>query len=346
MASAWRTTRTTPKGKRRHVIRFRTGGRESAVQYAGSFSRRRDADARLDFVRHELAAGRVPDLQLVDEAARMPTLADAARAWQESRVDVAENTRLQHRSAVRAMLPTLGSKRVDRITVGDVTELVADLSKTRKRETTRKSLLALGMILDFAGVSPNVARDHAVTLPREVKPEIVPPTAAAVEAVARLLPERYRLPLAVLDASGMARRRARRAHLGRRRRAAGTLARLGGRQQDADCAMDLFPSPPLRGRHRARATRRSRPRAQGLPGLRRRQVQDGDPAGVRRCRRPALQPHDLRHRRVTLLHLAGTPWSRIGEAVGQRNLAVTANVYSHVLADETELDYAAVLARN
>jgi hypothetical protein len=34
---------------------------------------------------------------------------------------------------------------------------------------------------------------------------------------------------------------------------------------------------------------------------------------------------------------------RIGEALGQRNLAVTANTYSHVLADETELDYEALL---
>jgi hypothetical protein len=38
------------------------------------------------------------------------------------------------------------------------------------------------------------------------------------------------------------------------------------------------------------------------------------------------------------------PWARIGEQVGQRNLAVTANTYSHVLLDETELDYAALLA--
>jgi Arc/MetJ family transcription regulator len=30
----------------------------------------------------------------------------------------------------------------------------------------------------------------------------------------------------------------------------------------------------------------------------------------------------------------------MGEQVGQRNLAVTANSYSHVLADETGLDYA------
>ena len=45
-----------------------------------------------------------------------------------------------------------------------------------------------------------------------------------------------------------------------------------------------------------------------------------------------------------VLHLRGMPWARIGEQVGQRNLAVTANVYSHVLADERELDYAELLA--
>ena len=53
---------------------------------------------------------------------------------------------------------------------------------------------------------------------------------------------------------------------------------------------------------------------------------------------PAFSPHDLRHRRISLLHLGGVPWARIGEHVGQRNLAVTENTYSHVLADEAELD--------
>jgi integrase len=50
---------------------------------------------------------------------------------------------------------------------------------------------------------------------------------------------------------------------------------------------------------------------------------------------PLFSPHDLRHRRVSLMHLRGVPWARIGEFVGQRNLSVTADVYSHVLADET-----------
>jgi hypothetical protein len=43
------------------------------------------------------------------------------------------------------------------------------------------------------------------------------------------------------------------------------------------------------------------------------------------------------------LHLRGMPWARIGALVGQRNLAVTANTYSHVLVDECELDYAQLL---
>ena len=58
---------------------------------------------------------------------------------------------------------------------------------------------------------------------------------------------------------------------------------------------------------------------------------------------PVFSPHDLRHRRISLLHLRGVPWARIGEFVGQRNLAVTANTYTHVLADEVELDYADLL---
>ena len=59
---------------------------------------------------------------------------------------------------------------------------------------------------------------------------------------------------------------------------------------------------------------------------------------------PLWSPHDLHHRRNTLLHLRGVPWARIGEFVGQRNLAVTANTYTQVLLDESELDYAAMLA--
>jgi len=52
---------------------------------------------------------------------------------------------------------------------------------------------------------------------------------------------------------------------------------------------------------------------------------------------------DGRPKRRSLLHLTGVPSARIGEHVGQRSLRVTADTYSHVLVDEREVDYAALL---
>jgi integrase len=52
---------------------------------------------------------------------------------------------------------------------------------------------------------------------------------------------------------------------------------------------------------------------------------------------PTFSPHDLRHRRVSLLHLGGMPWARIGEAVGHDS-ATAARTYTHVMADEHEVD--------
>jgi integrase len=58
---------------------------------------------------------------------------------------------------------------------------------------------------------------------------------------------------------------------------------------------------------------------------------------------PAFSPHDLRHRRVSLLHLGGMPWARIGELVGHDDLVTTARTYTHVVVDERELDYEGLL---
>ena len=58
---------------------------------------------------------------------------------------------------------------------------------------------------------------------------------------------------------------------------------------------------------------------------------------------PSFSPHDLRRRRVSLLHLGGMPWARIGELVGHDDLVTTARTYTHVVADERELDYADLL---
>jgi integrase len=58
----------------------------------------------------------------------------------------------------------------------------------------------------------------------------------------------------------------------------------------------------------------------------------------------SFSPHDLRHRRVSLLDAQGLSWARIGEIVGHADLVATARTYTHVLVDETELDYESALA--
>jgi integrase len=59
---------------------------------------------------------------------------------------------------------------------------------------------------------------------------------------------------------------------------------------------------------------------------------------------PVFSPHDLRHRRVSRLHADGVSWARIGELVGHADLVTTARTYTHVVADEAELDYARLVA--
>jgi hypothetical protein len=43
-------------------------------------------------------------------------------------------------------------------------------------------------------------------------------------------------------------------------------------------------------------------------------------------------------------HLGGTPWARLGGFVGHADLVTTARTYTHVLADEADLDYLKLLA--
>ena len=205
MASVWIRRRVTSAGETRFRVEFRVGGRESRVQYAGSFRTLREANARRGYVAGELAGLRVPDLKALERVAVTPTVREAAERWRASRVDVADSTRVLHRVALGRVLPHLGSRQVDEIEPADVAELVATLvAAGYKRETISKSITALAQVLDYAGCTPNPARDRVhVRLPRESRPEINPPTAEHVRAVCELLPTRYRLPLLVLDGTGM-----------------------------------------------------------------------------------------------------------------------------------------------
>jgi integrase len=343
MASTWITRRVTSNGAPRYRVEFRVGGRESKTRYAGSFRTMREAKGRRDYVAGELAALRIPDLHLSAPTA-LETVRQAGERWKASRVDVSAGTLTTYDVALGRLLPRFGDTPIATIDAQTVADLVAEWHTAGLRKhTIRKTVSVLGMILDHAGRSTdNPVRDRMIVkMPREERRQVQPPTADHVEAVVRLLPSRYRLPTLVLDASGM--------RVGELEALTwGDLDEPRARWRIATSKTGrprwVTPPPFLLERVLGLCPRDDRHPARrvfehvGADKLRTAITRACTAAGV-----PAFSPHDLRHRRVSLMHLAGVPWARIGEQVGHDDLMTTARTYTHVVADERELEYVKLL---
>jgi integrase len=361
VASTWiiRRKRNGKERKQRsgtsYRVLYRTGGRESKARYLASFPNEREAKDCAAWARTELLSrrGSVVDLgelwRMQDEATAI-TFARKADEWRRDRSDVADATSTVHRVALaRATRSKFGSIPYDRITTEDGSQLVAELvEKGYKRETIRKTIKYAAAVLEDAGIFPNPLRSKKIRLPYEELEEINPPTSGHVEAVFRLLAKPYRLPLLWLDWSG-ARvtsidnitigdydERDRRIRL----RASTTKTRAALWVELPDVLADAIEAtlPPREDRDlEAPLFPRT---SDGLlsDALRTAINRACKAAGV-----PHFHPHDLRHRRISLLHRQGRSWAEIARFVGQRKLSITADTYTHVLIDAAELDYAALL---
>ncbi len=338
MASAWITRATTPKGERRFRVQYRVGGRESRTQYAGSFGTLREARARQDWVRLELAARRVPDLTPFQAPAK-PTVAEIAGMWLPSRIDLDDSTHVIYRLGLQRILPLVGSRPAADLTPAEVAEAVAVLhGQDYARSTIAKSLTALRLALDHAGVTPNPARDPRVKLPRQEHGEINPPTAAQVEAALAHMASRYRLPVLLLESTGLrvgelenlrwgdvdwtAGRLRIRASTAKTRRARWTqvppdlLASVGALVPPEDRDLDARVFPDLK-----------------QANLRQELTRACKYAGIAK-----FSPHDLRHRRISLLLHGGMPVHVVAAHAGHANAHMTLTTYAHVLVDDREID--------
>jgi integrase len=342
MASSWIVIREAKDGSRRYRVEYRAGGREAPTRYAGSFRTKREASERRAWVAGELAAKRIPDLRFA-KAEAAATFARVAAAWKASRLDVAAGTLATYDVALGRLLPRLGTEPVDAITPERVAALVVELNGAGlKKQSIRKTLGVGAMVCDHARVQPNPFRDkQAVKLPREERRIVQPPTAEHVEAVLRVLPAAYRLPTIVLDAVGLR---------------VGELERLEWGDVDEPRARWrvatsktgrprwVTPPPVVFDAVSALVAREDRaPERQVFQGFGADRYRTAVTRACTAAGVPAFSPHDLRHRRVSLLHLAGVPWARIGEQVGHDDLVTTARTYTHTLVDERELDYLEVL---
>ena len=99
MASAFIVTRKASTGSR-FVVRYRLGGRAWPVQHGGSFRTKKEAEARRDLIRGELAVGKNPaDVLRVEPTTPIRTLTAWSEKFIASRIDIDANTTKNYRTA-------------------------------------------------------------------------------------------------------------------------------------------------------------------------------------------------------------------------------------------------------
>lgn len=333
MASLVITTRRTQSGPR-YIVRYRLGGRAYPIVHAGSFRTLKEARARRDFVAGEIAAGRNPaDALRAAPAAPAPTL--TVERWAErfiaSRIDVDANTTKNHRTALRKAGETFGDRDPATITVDEVAAWVAVLADRHKAGTVGLYLLTFRLLLDYAGVDPNPARDPRVKKPKLVREEPNPPSAEHVEAILAALGAKWRLLFVTVEQGAL---------------------RLGEavslRWQDVDAAN-------LRLRLPRSATKRDKarwvylpewlieaieqtcpledrvPERRVFPGITEASAYQAMTRACRNAKVPHYHPHDLRHRRITIWHQSGVPARELAERAGHARPSMSLDVYSHVM---------------
>lgn len=350
--TAWIRTRTNSDGSRSFAVLYRRGGRGYRIETAGTFRGWRggkssdgalrpavgiaetEARGRRDLVGGWLAVGLDPREQL--EHALAPSCpVQPFSAWAErfivSRVDVSESTREAYRKRLKRLRASSISDR-DPFTLiaQDVRELVGELAATMKPASVAKHIDLVRLVLDYANVEPNPARDRRVKLPRDEREEPQPPPAEHVLAMLECVSPRHLLALVTLEQTGM---------------------RVG----ELDLLWTDVDVPGFRFRLRARETKSRRGKWVPLPPWLMDEIaatcpnEDRTPdrpvfpvaseqalrnTMARACRMaeiPLYSPHDLRHRRITLWHFTGVPVREIQERVGHARASVTLDRYSHVM---------------
>ena len=348
MPSVWITTRTTKAGARRYRVEYRLGGRGAKIHYGGSFTTKKDATTRRDSIRGDLVARRVPDLTMPEPVAPTPwpTVSEAGERWLAGRIDVADSTRTRHQVEQKRIDRLLGDRRVDELVPGDVADFVVQLAADGGTAAARSARPCR------AGDEPRPRRRHtepgarpgdpaAARRARGDQPAERRPRRGGVLAATE---SKHRLPLLWLDWAGARVGSVDLTLVGDYDEPAPAGAATGGTTKTRrPLWVDLHPVladaleaslPPREDRD---------PDARLFAGSRRRRAPDVDREGVQGGQRAGCSPSRSAAPADQPDAPARMPWARIGEFVGQRDINVTANTYTHVLVDKAELDYDALL---
>jgi integrase len=327
--------RRESKSGARFQVRYRLGGRTYPLVHGGSFATMKEARLRRDLIGGELAAGRNPAdlLRAMVESPRVGTFADLYDKFTASRVDVSEATKINYGTHRIRLVDLLGDRDPQTIGWQDVQGVVSSLAEDLAPLSVRNYLGTLRIVLDFADLDPNPARDRRVKLPRPEENLPNPPSASEVAMIVENAPRRWRLAIRVLEQTGMR---------------VGEL--VGLEWGDVDRA-------ELRLRIRSGKTNAAR-RWVSIPEWLMEEIEatcpPDDRTALRRvfsgagrqtignamrnaCKTAGIasySPHDLRHRFISVKIREGVSVTQIAAHVGHSRKSLTLDTYAHVLIDE------------
>jgi integrase len=334
MASVSIRRRQTKSGSR-FQVRYRLGGRTYPLVHAGSFATMKQARLRRDLIGGELAAGRNPAdlLRAMVERPRVRTFADLYDAFTASRVDVTEATKINYSTHRVRLVDLLGDRDPEKIGWQDVQTVVSSLAEDLAPLSVRNYLGTLRLVLDFADLDPNPARDRRVKLPRPEENVPNPPSATEVETIIDNAPRRWRLAIRVLEQTGMRVGELVALEWGDVDRAE---LRLRIRKGKTNAARRWVPIPqwlmeeieatcPLDDRTALRRV---------FPGAGRQTIGNAMRNACKTAGIASYSPHDLRHRFISVKIREGVPVTQIAAHVGHSRKSLTLDTYAHVLIDE------------
>ena len=235
-------------------------------------------------------------------------------------------------SYLKVIVGVFGDRDPAHIVFADVQEWVA--GSGLKASSLRQYLSTLRAVLDYAGLTgeQNPARDPRLRLPRQEKEIVEPPGAQDVDAIISNVPKRHRLPLRVLEQTGM------------------RVGELGQVEwQDVDVAGSRFR---VRNGKTASARRwvavpswlmvevqetcppdDRTPERRVFPGF----TPDSAKNAMRKaCENAGIahfHPHDLRHRYASVKIAEGVPVTQVAAQLGHSRNSLTLDTYSHVIVD-------------
>lgn len=326
---------TKTRGRVWHV-RYKPRGATTPIHW-GAYPSKRLAERARDYVNGELAVGRYPDPHAIQAPPERLTVLAAYDRWVDTHPNPTDSMAKQHRQVRGALAGTkLAGLLVDQVTAADYQQWIHTLAGRLAPSTIRQYQSRVKSALEHHDAQ---IRWDRVNIPiDDDEDDVNPPSWETLQAIAAAITPRHLPVLLFLERHGL--RAVEVANLeigdldlaGRRIRVRRTKRRTGGRRFVPLVGtwaewLDQHHLPPLEDRT---------PEARVFPAFNANTFRGAVARACRDARVEHYPPHQMRHRYITLMLLAGVDPAIVSKIAGHRKRSITLDIYGHILLDEPQ----------